>query len=63
MLCWFKLITAHSDLIFLQIRLRILLKNSEISLKKFQKKSKSVCGEAGELKFGMNILYFEYFKE
>jgi hypothetical protein len=47
---------------FFKIRLRVLLKFSEIFLKKCQKKSKSACVEAGELKFCMNMLYYESFK-
>jgi hypothetical protein len=41
---------------YFEIRLRVLLKNSEIHLKNGQKKSKSVWVEAGELKFVMNML-------
>jgi hypothetical protein len=61
MLYYFKLKTAYSDLDFFEIRLRVLLKNSEIILKKCQKKTLSVWVEAGELKICMNMLYYECF--
>jgi hypothetical protein len=44
----------HTDLKYFEIRLRVLLKKSEIYLKNGHKNS--VWVEAGELKFGMNML-------
>jgi hypothetical protein len=56
MLCKLKHEKNYSDLDYFEIRLRVLLKNSEIYLKNGQKNSKSVWIEAVELKFGMNMV-------
>jgi hypothetical protein len=46
MLCWLLHETVYSGMDYFEIRLRVLLKNSEIYLKNGQKISKSVWEEA-----------------
>jgi hypothetical protein len=53
---YFKLKTLYSDLDYFEIRLRVLLKNSEIFLKNVKIFTLSVWVEARELKFYMNML-------